>query len=166
MQGLQKSQEQPEASAQGEDASQQGAVASAGDLAEASGDQWLHGEEDGASMEAVHGSAEDGEERDRSRNASGVVSRAAVGHSQQEGEHEQMDYHWDDEVRHAMLWLFKWSWPLKLQLPRPDALLKAHEPQGKYGMENLLVISSSTMSCVGGVCKCARRRTGLWLHAH
>ncbi|CAL8461975.1 g1506 [Coccomyxa elongata] len=96
--GLQSSQEQPEASAQGDDASQQGAVASAADLTEAPGEQWLGGEEDGASIEAVHGSAEDGEGRDIRRDASGVVSGSTVGHSQQEGEHEQRDYQWDDEV--------------------------------------------------------------------
>lgn len=77
-------------------------MASAADLAEAPRTQWREREDDGASIEAVHGSAEGGEGRDRSRNAAESRSGAAVEHSQQEGEKEQREFQWDDEVSHDM----------------------------------------------------------------
>ena len=101
MQGLQNGHEQPEASAQQEDA-RRIAGAAAADLAKAPREQWPEGEEDGASVETVHGSAEEVEGMDRSRDVLPGDSGAAVGPSHQEGDEEQRDYRWNDEVSHNM----------------------------------------------------------------
>ena len=94
-QGEDRGEEQQEASAPERDAS--GAGVAEADSSKSM--QWQEGEADGASTEAVHGSAEE-EDRESDRREGGE-SRAAAGVSQQEGDDANVDDQWDEASHRA-----------------------------------------------------------------